>query len=552
MLYPENCMEVIVMNKIGIIAILAVVVLLASAIPSVSAADSALISITDSRGVTTTLSQPATHVASFGAFATNTLVDIDFLSTAVILDAGSAYAKSGIVEVQNYPADMFVTVSSTNKDAVIQTMLNLVDNATWNKTTDVIFGYGYSSLSPMWAELEGYGFHVITFYPISYDGIVQVVVDIENVVGADHRVSEQMDFVKTYIGETLNENGINEASEKVKALYASYSANTLKLGNGGSVTVDFINYAGGNNVANDTSKTVPTYSADFTAILQLSPEYVLLDGYYTGSAADFSQLIGNDSITVYKMDKSWNSYCPDAMIGLWTIASLFYPEYFSGDVPTIPVVPDSPTDLSAVSSDGYITLSWTAPVNNGGAEIDYYVVYKNGSQETTSTNTSANITGLTNGLAYSFMVAAHNSVGIGNNSTAIIATPAAAVTAPGVPHGLTTVVGDGYVLLSWIAPVNNGGAEIEYYVVYKNGSQETTSTNTTVNITGLSNGHSYSFMVAAHNSVGNGTNSTSISATPAAADIGGSNGNDYTTLIVAGVGILVVVVALVIALRRRK
>jgi hypothetical protein len=150
------------------------------------------------------------------------------------------------------------------------------------------------------------------------------------------------------------------------------------------------------------------------------------------------------------------------------------------------------------------------------------------------------------------MVAAHNSVGNGTNSTAIIATPAAAVTAPGVPHGLTTVVGDGYVTLSWTAPVNNGGAEIDYYVVYKNGSQETTTTNTSVNITGLTNGHSYSFMVAAHNSVGNGTNSTSISATPVAADIGGSNGNDYTTLIVAGVGILVVVVALVIALRRRK
>ena len=96
---------------------------------------------------------------------------------------------------------MFVTVSSTNKDAVVQTMLHLVDNATWNKTTDVIFGYGYSYLSATWSELEGLGFHVITFYPNSYDGIVRVVADIESVVGADHSVSERMSYVKAYIGE---------------------------------------------------------------------------------------------------------------------------------------------------------------------------------------------------------------------------------------------------------------------------------------------------------------------------------------------------------------
>lgn len=328
------------MKRIGIIAILAVVVLLASAIQSVKA-EGAVISITDSRGVTTTLSQPVTHVASFGAFVTNTLVDIGFLSTAIILDASSAYGKSGIVEVQNYTADRFVTVSSTNKDAVIQTMLHLADNSTWNKTTDVIFGYGYSTYSTMWSELQQNGFHVITFYPNSYDGIVQVVSDIESVVGANHSVSQRMSYVKTYISETLNKHGINATSEKVKALYASYSANTLRLGNGGSVTVDFINCAGGNNVANDTSMGVPTYGADFSAILQLSPKYVLLDGYYTGSAAEFSQLIGNNSIIVYKMDKSWNSYCPDATIGLWTIASLFYPEYFSGNIPTVPAVPQS-------------------------------------------------------------------------------------------------------------------------------------------------------------------------------------------------------------------
>lgn len=343
------------------LAMLLVLALLTVAIPVLTQADTANvseISVTDSRGVTTNLTAPAVHVASFGAFATNTLVDIGKLDNAVIFDATSEFNKSSIPEMQGMPADKFITVSSGNKDAVVQKMLDLVDDGVWNKTTDVIFGYGYSYLSPTWTELEGLGFHVITFYPNSYDGIVQVVKDIETVMGADHDVSEWMEFVKVYIAETLSMNGIDEESEFVTALYASYSSNTLKLGNNGSVTVDFIRYAGGINVAEDANKTVPTYTADFSAILQLSPEYVLLDGYYAGTAEDFSALIVDDSIEVYKLNKSWNSYCPDATEGLWTIACLFYPEHFEGDVPVEgqPVI----GPISIIDSRG-VTTNLTAP-----------------------------------------------------------------------------------------------------------------------------------------------------------------------------------------------
>lgn len=318
------------------LCLLAVFIMMAAVIPVAAQCDDATdggISITDSRGVITNLTGPATHVASFGAFATNTLVDIGFLDKAVIFDAGSEYNKSAIPEMMNMSADKFITVSSANKDAVVQTMLGLADDGVWNKTTDVIFGYGYGSYGAMWSELEGYGFHVITFYPSSYDGIVQVVRDIETVVGADHDVSDQMVYVKEYIAETLSEAGITNSTQVVKALYASYSSNVLKLGNNGSVTVDFINYAGGENVAEDASKTTPTYTADFSAILQLGPDFVLLDGYYSGTAEDFSAMIGDDSITVFKLNKSWNSYCPDAMEGLWTVACLFYPDQFVGDIP---------------------------------------------------------------------------------------------------------------------------------------------------------------------------------------------------------------------------
>ena len=320
-----------------VLVTLMVLALLTVAIPVVTQADTeddSVISITDSRGVTTNLTGPAMHVASFGAFATNTLVDIGMLEAAVIFDAStSEFNKSAIPEMQGMPADRFVTVSSSNKDMVVQTMLGLVDDGKWNKSSDVVLGFGYSYLNTVWADLEGYDFKVVTFYPNSYDGIVQVVEDIETLTGANHSVSARMTFVKDYIGQTLEDNGIDNDTERVTAIYASYSSETLKIGNNGSVTVDFINYAGGLNLGEDPEKTLPTYSADFSAILQLNPEFVLLDGYYSGSADDFKAMINDDDVVVYKLNKSWNSYCPDATEGLWTVACLFYPDYFEGELP---------------------------------------------------------------------------------------------------------------------------------------------------------------------------------------------------------------------------
>lgn len=293
------------------------------------------ISVTDSRGEVTNLTEPAVHVASFGAFATNTLVDIGMVHKAVIFDAGSEFNKSEIPEMRGVSADSFVTVSSANKDMVVQRMMHLVDEGRWNKSTDVVIGYGYSYLLPVWNALEGLGFHVVTFYPDSYDGIVQVVEDIESITGASHDVSGRMVFVKEHIAAVLEEEGITNDSEKVPAVYVSYSGNVMWLANTGSVTADFITFAGGVNVAEDPSKSSPRYSADLSAILQLDPrpDIVLLDGLYPWTAEEFKSKIGSDDIIVYKLNKSWNSYCPDAAEGLWAVAHLFYPEYFEGELP---------------------------------------------------------------------------------------------------------------------------------------------------------------------------------------------------------------------------
>ena len=178
-------------------------------------------------------------------------------------------------------------------------------------------------------------------------------------------------------------------------------------------------------------------------------------------------------------------------------------------------VPGVPTDLVVTPGDCQVSLSWAAPSDNGGAIIDYYLVYVNGVARLDHySTTSTTITGLTNDQQYSFAISAHNSVGEGSKSLALTVTPISVVKVPGVPMGLTAMPGNGLVTLSWTPPDNNGGAAIDYYLVYQNGTEVARTTNASNNVTGLANGVSFNFTVAAHNSIGTGVQTSSIAATP--------------------------------------
>ena len=202
-----------------------------------------------------------------------------------------------------------------------------------------------------------------------------------------------------------------------------------------------------------------------------------------------------------------------------------------------PTTPIAPTNLLASAGNANVSLQWTLPTNDGGAAItDYVIQYSsnNGSTWTTfsdgvSTATTATVTGLVNGTSYVFRVAAVNSVGTGAYSASSAAvTPAAPViiTPPAAPTSVVATAGNASVNLSWEAPTNNGGATItDYRIQYSgdNGSTWTTfndsvSADRSVIVSGLTNGTTYLFRVAAINSEGVGAyTTTTISAVPAAA-----------------------------------
>ncbi len=102
----------------------------------------------------------------------------------------------------------------------------------------------------------------------------------------------------------------------------------------------------------------------------------------------------NDIIFIGGAFEHWNG-----TTGL-THASLIAFSY----TPSTATAPGSPTGVTAVAGNGNANVSWTAPVSNGGSPITGYTVKSSpgGFTATAPTATPVTVSGLTNGVAYTF------------------------------------------------------------------------------------------------------------------------------------------------------
>ncbi|MCF6277055.1 MAG: fibronectin type III domain-containing protein [Candidatus Magasanikbacteria bacterium] len=122
-----------------------------------------------------------------------------------------------------------------------------------------------------------------------------------------------------------------------------------------------------------------------------------------------------------------------------------------------------------------------------------------------------------------FITASHSSSLTTTIYSSIVSDSSVPTTVPDAPTSLTATSSSTEMVLSWTAPVNNGGVSItDYKVEYKLASEPTTwstfadgtSTTTTTTVTGLTNGLSYDFRVSATNTNGTSNASSISSATP--------------------------------------
>jgi hypothetical protein len=191
----------------------------------------------------------------------------------------------------------------------------------------------------------------------------------------------------------------------------------------------------------------------------------------------------------------------------------------AGPLSTTPVTePGAPTAVSAAPGNGSISVSWTAPVGNGGAAITGYTVTVSPGGATASCSVSpCTVMGLGNGTAYTATVYATNAVG-----DSVASSPSAAVTpatVPGAPTSFTVEPGNGTAVLLFHAPADNGAAIIGYQYSIDGGTtwpalSVTGTTTVTATVTGLTNGTSFGIEVRAVNGVGDGAVAGPLSTIP--------------------------------------
>ena len=184
-------------------------------------------------------------------------------------------------------------------------------------------------------------------------------------------------------------------------------------------------------------------------------------------------------------------------------------------------LPGRVVGLSAQAVSGGIKLTWSVPLDMGGADSLTYQVLRSTSGDPVDLLVELvdafehMDTGLTKGTTYRYRVVATSLVGEGDRGIVVEAT---AIEAPSKVDTLEFTVGNAQVDLTWSAP-DDGGSEIVEYIVLKGVFENTVAeldrvTTTSYTDTDVENGKTYYYAVQAVNALGGGPRSDAVSAKP--------------------------------------
>ncbi len=176
--------------------------------------------------------------------------------------------------------------------------------------------------------------------------------------------------------------------------------------------------------------------------------------------------------------------------------------------------PGAPTNLQPAAGNASVHLSWGVPTT--GDPATGYNVYRDGNLVQSLGNVLAyDDRGLTNNQTYGYTVTATNAGGESDPSNTVQATPQPSV--PGAPTNVAATPGDTIVDLTWTAPSDDGGSQITGYIVFRDGIAAGTPAGPSFQDSGLMNGTTYAYTVAAVNARGTGpASSPAVDATPQA------------------------------------
>jgi uncharacterized repeat protein (TIGR02543 family) len=182
----------------------------------------------------------------------------------------------------------------------------------------------------------------------------------------------------------------------------------------------------------------------------------------------------------------------------------------SATSPVIPAgVPSAPSDVTAVTSGSNMTVTFTAPTDNGGAAITSYVITSSPAGATCTVGANATTytcTGLTAGTNYTYTVKAVNNKG--ESSASLASTGVTAVARPSAPLNVSAIITAGTTTLSatvsFDPPANENGSPVTSYTVTASpgGATCTVTAPTTYCDIPVLPDRVYTFSVTATNAVG--------------------------------------------------
>ncbi len=188
-----------------------------------------------------------------------------------------------------------------------------------------------------------------------------------------------------------------------------------------------------------------------------------------------------------------------------------------------PVAPDAISAVNTAAGDGMVSVSWDAPFDGYSAITAYQVTVRmhTGASKTTvvrkftvdGDTTSFDYDRVTNGLTFSFTVAAVNAIG----TSAATASARVVPGTPGAPTIDNITAANGKLTVDFSAG-DSGAADIRYYSYSVDGGASWVTsrrfTGSPIVIGKLTNGVTYQVMVRAHNKYGAGAMSEAVEGTP--------------------------------------
>lgn len=273
--------------------------------------------------------------------------------------------------------------------------------------------------------------------------------------------------------------------------------------------------AGGGSSGGGSSSSAPTYYAKepFSGSANTIKTFTsAMNGFVISNdgAADLTFTIGTDTYTVKAgevFEDLFESFTEVTINS--TVAFRAYGKKANVVVQSDTTAPDNVTNLATSSlTETSLTLSWTA---SASTDVASYEVYSGTTLVSTVTTTSYNVTGLTQGTAYTFTIKAKDGAGNISTGVSVNATTIADTTAPSeVTNLASSNISSSSLTLSWTSSTSS---DIASYEVYNGVTLLSTVTGNSYNVSGLSALTQYTFTVKAKDTSGNVSIGASVTAT---------------------------------------